>query len=390
MKKTFQFTVLCATVLTGFLSCQKNDSMDIYDPTLFCITALEDGMEVSMELDSKDLPHTEHSLAYSLDGLRWNEFRIGETTVRVQNAQDVVYLKATKPSNGFATLIDSETANSHTLKITKKHAVSGNILSLLNEKTDKAKMDKLAFLRLFSSDVELMDASGLILPSTGLSDRCFCAMFWGCSGLIKGPELPAVQLETGCYMGMFGCCSKLQTAPELPATSLATGCYYDMFVSCNALQVTPELPADNLADLCYSEMFWGCYGLTKTNGLPATKLATQCYASMFEYCTGLVEAPALPAAVLESGCYAYMFSECRSLTKAPELAAPQLAEGCYCYMFNGCTLLDSVTCLATDLSAPSCLDGWLTDVAESGTLTAATGIDWTGNIPDGWNVRHQE
>jgi len=56
-----------------------------------------------------------------------------------------------------------------------------------------------------------------------------------------------------------------------------------------------------------------------------------------------------------------MFYYCTSLTTAPVLPAATLPEYCYSQMFQMCSKLGSVTCLATNIPATSCTNGWLTN-----------------------------
>ena len=100
----------------------------------------------------------------------------------------------------------------------------------------------------------------------------------------------------------------------------------------------------------------------------------------------------LPAMTLTKECYYCMFELCTSLTTAPLLPAPTLAQQCYNFMFSGCTNLNAVTCLATNISAQGATKNWLKDVAATGTLTIAKGMEdkWTANsasgIPSGWST----
>ena len=82
---------------------------------------------------------------------------------------------------------------------------------------------------------------------------------------------------------------------------------------------------------------------------------------MFQSCNGLTTLPddLLPATTLAKYCYQAMFQLCTGLTHAPILRAPTLVEFCYERMFAGCDNLSEVTCLATDISATDCLNGWL-------------------------------
>ena len=130
------------------------------------------------------------------------------------------------------------------------------------------------------------------------------------------------------------------------------------------LRTAPELPASTLADYCYRSMFYGCTSLTQAPELPATTLARSCYSVMFDGCT--------------------------SLTQAPKLPATTLADWCYFQMFNGCTSLSSITMLATNVSAPRCLENWLKDAgtnARSRTLTVADSEAYgkvESYLPDNW------
>ena len=221
-----------------------------------------------------------------------------------------------------------------------------------------------AFYSLFNGS-KIVDASNLILPATTLGERSYMFMFQGCTSLTTAPELPATTLNGGCYWGMFNGCTSLTTAPELSATTLNSGCYRDMFAGCTSLVTAPELPATTLADGCYWTMFQGCTSLTQAPELPATTLANQCYFGMFQSCTSLVTAPELPATTLANQCYQGMF-----------------------YL---CTNLNYIKMLATDISASDCLNGWVRNVANSGTFVKSVDMTTlpTGNsgIPNGWTVQ---
>ena len=228
------------------------------------------------------------------------------------------------------------------------------------------------------------------LPATTLAKSCYDFMFDACTSLTYAPELPATTLAESCYGHMFKGCNSLISAPELPATTLANRCYCEMFNGCTSLESAPELPAMTLAEDCYSWMFGGCTSLTTAPELPATTLASHCYMSMFGGCTSLTSAPELPATTLAEGCYYGMFSGCTSLTDAPELPATTLESNCYTCMFINCTSLNYIKCLAEDISAYKCIDGWVIGVASSGVFVkAASMTDWpTGSsgIPEGWTV----
>lgn len=146
--------------------------------------------------------------------------------------------------------------------------------------------------------------------------------------------------------------------------------------------------------MTFQGLFEVCTGLTSAEHLilPATTLVDTCYGNMFQGCTNLTTAPVLPATTLARYCYIWMFENCTSLTKAPELPATTLRNHCYYRMFQGCTSLNYVKCLATDISAIYCTDGWVYSVASSGTFVKASSMgDWTrgfSGIPTGWTVQN--
>ena len=149
------------------------------------------------------------------------------------------------------------------------------------------------------------------------------------------------------------------------------------------------LPATGLTQGCYQNMFYDCTMITTAPALPATVLADECYMQMFRHCSRLISAPELPATTLAYMCYDTMFTECYKLTKAPVLPATTLIEKCYMSMFYQCYHLNEVKCLATDLSASNCTNGWLVSVSSTGTFTKAQGVTWpigSSGIPNNWTV----
>ncbi len=152
------------------------------------------------------------------------------------------------------------------------------------------------------------------------------------------------------------------------------------------------LPATTLTTGCYQNMFDGCTNITSAPDLPATTLPIYCYSSMFRGCTKLQSAPDIAATTVSEMCCYCMFNNCTELVTGPVLRAQNLAWECYQQMFQGCEKLTSVTCLANcDFTADevfACLSSWLDGTAKdaTGTLTRASGKDWSGYIPDNWTV----
>ena len=177
----------------------------------------------------------------------------------------------------------------------------------------------------------------------------------------------------------------------LPATAMTNYCYSGMF--CNQLKLTsaPALPATTLASNCYDQMFYGCTSLVNAPALPATTLASYCYYYMFEACKSLINAPALPATTLASYCYKNMFSGCISLVSAPTLPATTLVNSCYDYMFSGCSNLSYIKAMFTTTPSSTYLNGWVSGVSASGTFVKNSAATWANSfgasaIPEGWTV----
>ena len=121
--------------------------------------------------------------------------------------------------------------------------------------------------------------------------------------------------------------------------------------------------------------------------LPATTANSTCFGYMFQGCTSLTDTPKLPATTLANACYREMFDGCTSLTETPELPATTLAQYCYRNMFTGCTNLTKVTTYASNISAISCLQDWLSGVSATGefyNLGGATFTSGVSGIPTGW------
>ena len=80
------------------------------------------------------------------------------------------------------------------------------------------------------------------------------------------------------------------------------------------------------------------------------------------------------------------------MTTAPELKASTLVNNCYSLMFYDCSKLSSVTMLADDVSAESCLLNWLQDAgtqATSKTLKLSSKTVYFGiknNLPANWKA----
>ena len=295
-----------------------------------CFTAEENGSEVWYVSNRKgSVP----DIKYSFDGLKWYDWTAGDR-VTLANVGDKVYVKGNNP-NGF-----SQVGNTSQFEMTGTIAVSGNVMSLIDEEGITTEIPCAnCFEELF---LGCPITTAPELPALTLKESCYYKMFFECEKLKKTPELPATQLEKFCYRQMFQRCSSIASTPELPATELTNGCYLSMFSDCDNLSVISPLPASVMKPLCYSGMFSGCTSILEAPELSAMELERSCYESMFYECKNLKKAPALPATQLKDGCYLQMFAGCVSLTEAADLHFKEFADvSCY-LMFNGCTSLNYV------------------------------------------------
>ena len=386
-----------------------------------------------------------NTLSYSLDsGTTWNTL-VNSGTTPYLDAGDAIMWKGSNlvvSNNGIGKFSAST-----------RFDVEGNVMSLIygdDFETATTITDVGQFRSLFDSSTNVINASGLTLPATTISQDAYRSMFYGCSGLTTAPALPATTLGESCYKYMFRDCKSLTTAPALPATNLEQSCYANMFQGCtsltgvpsNYLSATtvkqqcyenmfsgctsfaslPDLPSTKMEQSCYKGMFYGCTSLTSvpSNYLPATTMETECYWAMFQLCTGITSAVSvLPATTLKQGCYCNMFSRCTSLVTPPVISATTVASACCynmfysgtslttttsymlpartllpdCYrqMFYYCSKVDKITCLATsNINTKNSTNNWVKGVKSSGTFTRANAsVSWpSGNNgrPSSWTL----
>lgn len=129
--------------------------------------------------------------------------------------------------------------------------------------------------------------------------------------------------------------------------------------------------------------------VNSTNFTGITTCADWCFTRFFYNNDGTIDASQLilPATTLGINCYDQMFIRNVNMVTAPELPAPTLSEKCYMSMLQNCTSLNYIKCLATDISATSCTNGWVNGVASTGTFVTPSSTAWVegrDGIPTGW------
>lgn len=289
-------------------------------------------------------------IEYSTDeGVTWTQYSSGAITLPA----DGICVRGTR--NNYKNGDGTPGSNILFTSNNKKCYISGNIMSLLN---DKENISESAFQGTFSKGntavnyIDINPSDPLILPDLTLAANCYSQMFMKCTGLtsIPGNLLPATSLASSCYSQMFMNCTGFTSIPAtlLPATNLssAASCYSQMFKGCTGLTSLPAslLPATTLSESCYESMFEGCTALTTASSIlpQISTVENSACLKMFYGCTSLTTAPALSfTTVNASGCM-QMFMNCSSLTTPPSsLPATTLGEQAYYQMFMNCTGLTS-------------------------------------------------
>ena len=101
------------------------------------------------------------------------------------------------------------------------------------------------------------------------ADYAFYGLFAGAEKLVNNPfrhiELPAYELTEGCFQAMFYGCKGLQRAPDLLADELMDCCYKEMFAGCSKLSYVKCYAEDISADDCTKDWLAGA-GSEATDG----------------------------------------------------------------------------------------------------------------------------
>ena len=222
---------------------------------------------VSFELTAKDAGTPLTMMAYGgatirvinpPDGMQYD---IGEGKQTINGVNEISI--DVSPSNkvrfyGNGTSIKDYSSTN--IVSTNNVELSGNIMSLVDEDNfaTATSMVGASFAGLFAGNECGINASGLLLPATTLSENCYSRMFAGCSALDDTPtELPALTLAPGCYSYMFEGCGQISEAPHLPATELVDSCYFNMFYECGSLGIVTCLATTINGTDCTKDWLYG-------------------------------------------------------------------------------------------------------------------------------------
>lgn len=223
-----------------------------------------------------------------------------------------------------------------------------------------------------SSLLECPDLSNIL----NISNRCYEYMFRSCTSLTKTCNLPATTIANECYREMFNGCSSITEICSLPALSVPEGAYHYMFHNCVSILYGIELPATTIGKSAYYGMFQNCQKMkTCTSSLPATVLPEMCYRNMYQGCNSLSILPNITCTSIEFESCRHMFDGCIGVVDGPILRLSALKQNSCAFMFNGCSNLRYIKIVCPNISADSCLQGWLNNVASTGVLVRNDGIN---------------
>lgn len=144
----------------------------------------------------------------------------------------------------------------------------------------------------------------------------------------------------------------------LPSKEIRSRAYQNMFTGCTSLVSSPDILYENAFTsnndyYAMYEMFSGCSSLETVHDMHVVTFS--------QYGNGT--------------CWR-MFFNCTSLKHAPALPTLELKASCYREMFSGCTNLTSIKMMATDISAATCLAGWVKNVNSQGVFYKNPAATW--------------
>ena len=212
----------------------KNDFLHGENAVSFELTAMEAGNPLTMfalEPATIHVINPTDGMKYSINNYDDKILITEDIDISVSPGEEVHFYG--NGTNGATNIVSTNNVE-----------LSGNIMSLVDEENFATitTMEGASFAGLFAGNdypggTFIINASGLLLPATTLSENCYSGMFAGCFELTDTPtELPALTLAPGCYSNMFEGCDMIPAAPHLPATELVDRCYASMFSGCGTIE----------------------------------------------------------------------------------------------------------------------------------------------------------
>lgn len=252
------------------------------------------------------------------------------------------------------------------------HILGGNLLSLIDYNnmdsiTTIPKFGEGAYYGPFAYDTNLISAEKMHFGNaTTASYQCFLSMFYGCTNLVKGPDMSTLTtIGNDACRQMFEGCTSLTETPDLSnvVTIDQNGCA-SMFGDCKALNSGTE---------------FNSLTTVGQNGL------SRCFHDI-----NITIPPKFPVlTTVGSSGMSSMCWENDNLTEAPDIRTVTSASN---YAFDGwCARSENIATLyAPNLSSwdENVMSNWAGEIAASGTVYAPTGVtiptDSNSGIPTGW------
>lgn len=281
------------------------------------------------------------TVQYSKNNGAWTTVQFG-TAIQLANNDTLAFSGGAKFSKNIQNRYSFSTTGTGTLTL------SGDLVSLVSSSTVE---DDYQFNSLFSGCANIVDASGLVLPSN-TTNWCFTNMFFGCT--------------------------QLTAAPIFCATDIKQWAYANMFVKCTALSSPPTLPRAKLYDHACSNMFQNCTNLTGIPNLYASGGGPWMYNAMFENCKNINIISSFPsiAGTPTSGMFCNTFRMCDNITTSPRFGFSQLKPYSLNFLFDRAK---NLSCYHADFDqwpyqgeeATSC---FLKDVAPNGVFVCTSAL----------------
>ena len=338
-------------------------------PNYLCFTALESGsftFRIGSSISIADYSYIE----YSVDECRtWtkvsntNNVEVTATTP-ILSVGDKVYWRG----SGARCSKHTDAARTSDFYSTGKFDASGDLLSILQLRSidSDATLQSYTFYKMFYG-CNVVDASEMALSLKTLPNNCFDQTFYGCQYMTYPPKIDATSAGDSAMNSMFCNCVGLLESPQINVSNAPTRCCTEMFKSCTSLVTARDIKTTSCSGSnSFSSMFYGCTSLVTAPKIYITNFNSQSntFKECFVGCTNLETVPYLPALTLASNSY-YML--CRFLSK-----------------------VSYVMMLATDISASSCLNYWLQNVASTGIFVKHIDAQWTttgiNGVPSGWTI----
>lgn len=200
---------------------------------------------------------------WSTDKQSWTEITVTNTTGTTIPiaANSKIYLRGDNVTLG--------TSSSNTTSILSSGYISigGDITTLIEKHGNQLYLPEYCFRKLFNYNINITDASTLIIPAVRL-DRYSCdSMFIGCNNMQQPPQFtgPFLYLVANSLNNFLTSCSNLQVMPVLPPILSGAGYSLSAFIqNCTSITETTEIDI-RMSSIPNNMLTQFCQGCTAIN-----------------------------------------------------------------------------------------------------------------------------